>query len=106
MGILPNGVLLVPLRGEEGHGAALGVLDDDGAGGFGKGGQVAEDPGAAIVGEFGEDGLGAVFVFESVLHDFELELADGGEDDVVFVLDGAEHLDGPFLNELEASFIK
>ncbi len=37
-----------------------------------------------VIGEGSEDRLYAVLIFEPVLHHFELELADGGKDQIPF----------------------
>jgi hypothetical protein len=100
LGVLLDAVLLFPGGGEEGEGAAEAVLDEGGVGGFFEGADVAEDPGAAGVGEGGEVGFYSVFVFEAVLHDFELELSDGSEDVFVSLVIGFEELDGAFIAEL------
>lgn len=77
-----DAVLLFPLGGEEDNGTVEAVVDEDGVGGFFVGLDVSDDPGAAGVGERGENCLYAVFIAKAVLHDFELQLADGAEDEV------------------------
>jgi len=82
-GVLLHCVLLIPLARKEDHGAPLPVLDELGTGRFGKSGYVPDDPSAALIGEGGQDCFYPIFVLEPVLHHFELELADGCEDQIV-----------------------
>lgn len=88
VGVLLLGVAFFPGFAEEGHEAAFIVFDEEGVGGLLEGFGVADEPGGGFEGLFGEVSVDSVFVFQAILHHFELELADGGVDGV------AEHVEG------------